>query len=111
MRLPVALLWRHDKGEQIGLSRQWWLEDDGALGGEFEMAPTPFAQNVADRPAARLVAPSISVRYDSEWSHHDPSDWNPYDGHLHLCRHVHATVEEVGLTPTLQLRTRILTVR
>jgi hypothetical protein len=109
MRPPVALLWRHAKAEPIGLSRQT-VARQRRLGSEFQWR-RPFAQNAADRAAARLVAPRISVRYDSIWSCYDPDDWNPHDGRLDLCRHVHATVEEVSPTPNPQLPTRILSVR
>jgi hypothetical protein len=108
---PVPLNWRHVRdGQPIGLSRRWWLEDDGALCARFEFASYPAAQVAADLASARLVAPSIGVRFESDWSHVDPSDWDPYTGTLDLCRHRYASVEEVSLTPHPFLPTKVTAV-
>ena len=90
--------------------RRWWLDDDGALCGEFQIGSTPLAQNAAGLAYEHAVAPSIGVRFDSEWDHLDPADWDPHSGRLDLCRHWHAEVEEVSLTPSPQLPTRVLMV-
>jgi hypothetical protein len=108
---PVSLLWRHRDGEPIGLSRRWWLDDDGSLCGEFFVPSLPLAQVAADLANQRAVAPSVGVRFDSRWTFTDPSEWDPYTGRVDLCRHVNADVQEVSLTPTPQLPTRVLSVR
>lgn len=103
---PVGLQWRHG-GKVIGLSRQWSLDNSGALHGEFWLPPTTEAQMVAQAAADRLVAPSIGVRFESDWTHPSPDEWDPHGPCLDVCRHIGATVEEVSLTPTPQLPTAI----
>jgi hypothetical protein len=108
--LPVALNWRHIDGHPIGLSRRWWLEDDGALSGEFWIPNTRLPQVAASLAAEGAVAPSIGFRFESDWTHVDPDEWDPHVGDIDHCRYRYADIAEVSLTPDPQFPTRIYSV-
>jgi hypothetical protein len=103
---PVGLLWRH-RSAPIGLSRHWRVDDNGNLHGEFWMPNTREAQLVAAAAADRLIYPSVGVRFESDWVHPLPDEWDPYDGTLDVCVHRWAQVAEVSMTPNPQLPTNI----
>jgi hypothetical protein len=107
---PVGLLWRH-RSAPVGLSSKWTVNGDGSLSGEFWIPPTREAQLVAQAAADGIVAPSIGVRFTSDWIHPAPDEWDPYTGIVDWTIHRAATVEEVSLTPMPQLPTRIDSVR
>lgn len=109
---PVGLQWRHRGSKRpVGLSRRWWLEDDGALCGEFWIPPDTLPQVVADLANERALAPSIGFRSHNTWTHLDPGDWNPDTGHVDQCRFLHhSDVEEVSMTDRPQMPTRVLAV-
>jgi phage head maturation protease len=105
---PVSLLWQHRSGTTpLGLSRKWSVADDGALSGEFYVPAYPIAQMAAAMAKEGGLGLSVGVRFDSDWIHPDPSDWDPRTGTVDVCTHMNATVEEVSLTPTPMYDTTI----
>jgi hypothetical protein len=99
--VPVPLDYRHHPDTILGLSRRWWLDDDGNLSGQFRIGSHPAAQHAARAAQSGDLGLSMSVRFDTTWlTHPSPDEWDPTAGVLDVAVRDHANVEAVALTPT-----------
>jgi hypothetical protein len=97
---PVGLDYRHNPRVVLGVSRQWRVDDDGNLAGEFELGSYPVAQHAARAAERHDLGLSMSVRFDTRWvAHPSPAEWSPADGILDVCVRHDGNVEAVALTP------------
>jgi phage head maturation protease len=98
---PVQVLYRHQPGTAIGLTRHWERCADGGLDVEFTLLPTRRA-NYAHQciREGTLRGLSLGTRTNrATWTHCAPSEWQPELGRLDLCRLHEIDINEVSLTP------------